>query len=148
MMWKALLPGGLAVLLAVAVTPARGQDKGDVRDLFRGQGQIHVLNSSDFNTASPADRIGCFNEHGLLTLNDCAVFTHVHDQQTVADWLTTSVGNCSFKNPNMPKNTDSYYGSDTVAWSCVDSSVVDFVPGGGLNTGEHYYTIVSKPFIT
>ncbi|KAK4120720.1 hypothetical protein N657DRAFT_579272 [Parathielavia appendiculata] len=111
----------------------------DVRDDFVGRGRIHVLNSTSFVTASLADRIGCLNRHGMLTLRDCAVFTLFDDSPRS---FYSAEGNCSFRNPNTPTNRDSYYGSDTHAWSCggkdVDKSV-----------NENYYTVngFNYPFV-
>jgi hypothetical protein len=107
----------------------------DVRNDFIGRGRIHVLNSTSFTGASLADRIGCLDRHGMLTLKDCAVFTRLDDYR---DTLYTVAGNCSFRNPDMPTNRDSYYGRDTHAWSCGGGKGAE---DGGV---EHYYTIVSS----
>ncbi|KAK3995155.1 hypothetical protein QBC44DRAFT_284321 [Cladorrhinum sp. PSN332] len=106
---------------------------GEVTKDFVGLGQIHVLNSDSFFNASPEDRIGCLNEQGLLTLDDCAVFTR---KDISPHTLSSSRGDCSFRNTNMPNNKDSWYGGNTHAWSC----------GRGLNIGgngseEFYYTV-------
>jgi hypothetical protein len=138
MYWKTTcaLATGLAALSSALPAVV---DK-DVRDEFVGQGQIHVLNSSSLSTAAPTDRMGCLNEHGMLTMSDseCAVFTRLDGGFGTSVKLSTSSGNCTFLNPSMPTNKDSYYGSDSHAWSCWD------VPSPEYDSvWEHYYTIVS-----
>lgn len=108
----------------------------DVVDEFVGQGRIHVLNSTDFYTASLADRIGCLNAEGWLTLNDCAIFTEIPSRPFS---LFTSAGNCTMQNPDMPLNTDSIYGKDSHAWWCGPK-------GDWLPYDEYYYTVVSLLF--
>jgi hypothetical protein len=143
---KRLLPSwagaGLAALVALslpATSAARAITARDSVSDFVGSAQILVLNSTDITTADPvADRIGCLNARGLLTLDDCAVFTRADDPNT-HHTLSTSLGNCSFQNPNMPLNVDSIYGSNTRAWSCGP----DADPGNFDGLAEYYYTIVS-----
>ncbi|GAB1318210.1 Ecp2 effector protein domain-containing protein [Madurella fahalii] len=134
MIWKHFLPAGLSILLA---TPCA---LGDASDEFVGQGQILVLNSSNIGAATPDDRIGCLNKHGMLTLSDCATFTR-SDQ---IPQLSTSEGGCSFQNPDMPTNKDSIYGRNTHAWSCGDYPAPDGTP-----VAETYYSLngLEYPFI-
>ncbi|KAK4237074.1 hypothetical protein C8A03DRAFT_35005 [Achaetomium macrosporum] len=143
---KRILPtlaAGLAVLLLLslpAITTAQSGSH-NVIDDFLGRAHIHVLNNTNTSTADPvADRIGCLNAQGWLTLDDCAVFTRA-DDPNVHHTLSTSAGNCSFQDPAMPKNVDSVYGSNTHAWSCG--------PGAGDGMVEYYYTITgfNYPFV-
>ncbi|KAL2128459.1 hypothetical protein VTI74DRAFT_9172 [Chaetomium olivicolor] len=118
----------LGVFHLAITTTALGQR--NVESDFVGRGAIHVLNTTNLTTASPSDRIGCLNAHGMLTANDCAVFTRLDD---LPHALYSEAGNCSFRNPDMPTNTDSVYGRNTHAWSC----------GGKRedNVVEYYYTM-------
>ncbi|KAH6845733.1 hypothetical protein B0I37DRAFT_310832 [Chaetomium sp. MPI-CAGE-AT-0009] len=126
MMNHRLLPAVIAALLWAHTSHASAIDD------FVGRGQIQVLNNTDVSTASIADRIGCMNARGELTLNDCAVFTRADASPNT---LSTSAGNCTFQNPNMPLNTDSIYGQDSHAWFCGEGDWSKF--------DEYYYTIVS-----
>ncbi|KAK3306154.1 uncharacterized protein B0T15DRAFT_219175 [Chaetomium strumarium] len=145
--WAAAGLSALAMLSLPAASTARvaAVVSRDSVSEFVGRAQIHVLNSTDISTADPvANRIGCLNAQGLLTLDDCAVFTRADDPNT-HHTLSTSLGNCSFQNPNMPLNVDSIYGRDTHAWSCGPES--DPAGLGGL--AEYYYTIsgFNYPFV-
>ncbi|KAH6637214.1 hypothetical protein F5144DRAFT_620262 [Chaetomium tenue] len=104
-----LLPVVLSALLWAQASHASAPDE------FVGRAQIQVLNSTDVRTASLTDRVGCLNARGELTLNDCAVFTR---SETSTHTLFTSAGNCTFQNPNMPRNTDSIYGQSSHAFFC------------------------------
>ncbi|KAK4225841.1 hypothetical protein QBC38DRAFT_420439 [Podospora fimiseda] len=97
---------------------------------FVGLGQIHVLNSDSFFSASPENRIGCINEQGLLTIDDCAVFSRL---DAPPHTLSSARGDCSFRNTRMPNNKDSWYGKNSYAWSC-GRELTD-------ETGESYYTV-------
>jgi hypothetical protein len=96
-----LLPAALSALLWAQASHASATDE------FVGRAQIQVLNSTDVRTGSIADRVGCLNARGELTLNDCAVFTR---SETSTHTLFTDAGNCTFQNPNMELNKDSIYG--------------------------------------
>ncbi|KAK4187675.1 hypothetical protein QBC35DRAFT_229987 [Podospora australis] len=111
----------------------------DVQKVFVGRGEIHVLNYTSFDATGPADKIGCLNEFGLLTFDDCAVFTR--KEKNPAFLASPLGGACSFRNQNMPTNKDSYYGKDSHAWSCRES------PADNLE--EVYYTVrgFNYPFI-
>lgn len=132
------LPLFLAPMALAAVLPRAVPD---VQKEFTGRGQIHVLNFTSFVIESPQEgRIGCLNELGLLTLEDCAVFTVKDD---FPKRLSSSRGSeCTFFDRNMPNNKDSYYGRDTYAWSCRGSDLSD-------RYDERYYTVngFSYPFI-
>ncbi|EAQ90342.1 predicted protein [Chaetomium globosum CBS 148.51] len=119
-----LLPAVLSALLWAPASHASAPDE------FVGRAQIQVLNSTDVRTASLSDRVGCLNARGELTLNDCAVFTR---SETPTHTLFTSAGNCTFQNPNMPRNTDSIYGQNSHAFFCGEADWDQY--------DEYYYTI-------
>lgn len=136
----------------------------EVTEDFIGRGTIHILNSTSLSTASPADRIGCLNEHGMLisfshyttTISPSSTTNDVNnndssntDKNNNANkcaiftrldsdphTLSTRKGNCSFQNTNMPTNRDSYYGGDSHAWFCGEDKE-------GKGGGEWWYTVVS-----
>ena len=132
-----------SLLITAGVTLAA--DQKDVVKEFQGVGRIHVLNSSSLRDASlAADRIGCLNEQGLLTQDDCAVF---YIRNTTYHTLSSRRGDCSFQNANMPVNKDSVYGKTSHAWSCGGRVGTRPSAGGSDYDGpalENYYTIVSK----
>ncbi|KAF3034808.1 hypothetical protein E8E12_005525 [Didymella heteroderae] len=87
---------------------------------FTGIGNIYVLNSSDWRTASPtADRVGCLSENGkFIAANDraaCGTFTRL---DTFPYTLSTKKGNCTFNDESQERNTDSMYGKSDHAWNC------------------------------
>jgi hypothetical protein len=104
---------------------------------FTGIGNIVVLNSSDWRTASPtADKVGCLSEDGkLIPANDraaCGTFTR---RDTFPYTLSTEKGNCTFNDESQERNTDSMYGKSDHAWNCnatYESNIYD-----------QLYTIVS-----
>ncbi|KAK3385890.1 hypothetical protein B0H63DRAFT_188924 [Podospora didyma] len=98
---------------------------------FSGQGQIHVLNSSSLAYATPLDRIGCLDEHGVVTVRDCATFTTMDKYPHT---ISSRVGACTFRDTNAPTNSDSVYGKDSHAWTCQPYNE----PSG---TQEIYYTV-------
>lgn len=100
---------------------------------FEGSGTISVLSSDSFTTATPDDSIGCLNAYGLLTLDDCAIFTRADDYPHS---LSTSVGNCTFFNTSSPENVDSAYAQLSHAFSCSEDWVA--------TTSDELYTIVSE----
>lgn len=100
-----------------------------------GSGTISVLVGPGGNTSSttttPSDTVGCINEAGKVTLNDCAVYT-IQDYH-----IYTEAGICSFKNTSQPTNADDYYGDNVHAFHCWDHSTV--------SSDTQFYTIVSIP---
>ncbi|KAL2145870.1 hypothetical protein VTI28DRAFT_5952 [Corynascus sepedonium] len=110
----------------------------NVVDQFVGRGRIQVLNASDpFKTSLDADRIGCINAVGQLTLSDCAVFNQLPPPATPFS-LSSPAGNCTTQNPDMPVNSDSIYGRGTHAWWCGEQD-------DGMKHKEWYYTINGWP---
>jgi hypothetical protein len=103
-------------------------------DLFVGRGTISVLNSSDWNSASPSDSIGCLDSEGYVTTSDCATFTRLG---VYPYSLSTTTGNCTFLDTSAPVNSDSAYGSSSHAWRCV--------AGRTATVSDELYTIVSSP---
>jgi hypothetical protein len=132
MMTQRLLPAVISALLWAHGSHADGASE------FVGRGQIQVLNNTDVATASIADRIGCMNARGEFVLDDCAVFTRLDASPNT---LSTSAGNCTFQNPNMPLNTDSIYGQDSHSWFCGEGKWTQY--------DEYYYTIEGflRPFV-
>lgn len=107
---------------------------------YTGIGNIYVLNSSDWRTASPTnDRIGCLNEHGKLvpakSKAACGTFTR---SDAFPYTLSTKKGNCTFNDESQERNTDSKYGAQDFAWNCNDTYV--------SNIYDQLYTIVSPLF--
>lgn len=127
MMHQHLLPTALAALIWAQAVYA-----GDVRNAFTGRAQILVLNSTSFEGVTREQKVGCLNAHGMLTADDCAVFTREDD---FPNMLSTKKGKCTFRDPNMPTNRDSIYGRDTHAWSCGTAA--------DERSSEVYYTVVS-----
>jgi hypothetical protein len=127
MLHQQLLSVALAALAWTQTTYA-----GDVQDGFTGSAKIFVLNTTSFQGVTKDQKVGCLNVHGMLTANDCAVFTR---DDNFPNMLSTRKGNCTFRDPNMPTNRDSYYGRDTHAWSCGTAA--------DERSSEVYYTVVS-----
>lgn len=105
----------LAIFLLTAVASA-----GITQKDFSGIGNIHVLQSEDWRTASPTtDKIGCLNDNGkLIAANNktvCGTFTR-SDEFPYA--LSTKKGNCTFDDESQERNTDSKYGASDHAWNC------------------------------
>lgn len=127
----------LSSILAILVL-ALSADAGITQKDFTGIGNIHVLNSSDWRTASPtADKIGCLSEDGkLIATNDkkaCGTFTRL---DVFPHTLSTTKGNCTFNDASQERNTDSQYGQLDHAWNCNATYVSDIY--------DQLYTIVSK----
>jgi len=105
---------------------------------YTGSGNILVLNSSDWRTASPTkDRVGCLNEHGKLiparTKSACGTFTR---SDAFPYTLSTKKGNCTFNDESQERNTDSKYGAGDFAWNCNATYVSSIY--------DQLYTIVSS----
>ncbi|KAK4035444.1 hypothetical protein C8A01DRAFT_17861 [Parachaetomium inaequale] len=131
MMPQGLLPTILSALLWTQAARA------DSVDEFVGSARIQVLNITSFWDDGALDsRIGCINAAGMLTLDDCAVFTRFDASPNT---LYTKAGNCTFQNPNMPMNTDSIYGQNTPAWWCGER-------GDWPMYEEWYYTLNGQPY--
>lgn len=104
---------------------------------YTGSGNIFVLNSSDWRTASPTnDRVGCLNEHGKLIparpKSACGTFTR---SDAFPYTLSTKKGNCTFNDESQERNTDSKYGAGDFAWNCNATYVSSIY--------DQLYTIVS-----
>ena len=105
---------------------------------FTGTGNIYVLNSSDWRTASPTeDKIGCLSESGKLITSRktkaCGTFTRM---DVFPYTLSTSKGNCTFDDQSQERNTDSKYGQNDHAWNCNATFQSDIY--------DQLYTIVSS----
>ncbi|KAI1097737.1 hypothetical protein F4804DRAFT_152365 [Jackrogersella minutella] len=98
----------LLTLGALFATAAVAQD-------FSGSGQIYIINSTSFGSATPSESIGCLDETGAFTVSDCATFTKL---STYPNTISTSAGNCTFLDTTQPANTDNAYGAHSYAWHC------------------------------
>jgi hypothetical protein len=86
---------------------------------FTGVGHIFVLNSSDWRTANPEQKVGCLDNSGRFMAAkseaDCGTFVRLDDYPWT---LSSKEGNCTFNDESTEKNTDSYYGKNDHAWTC------------------------------
>ncbi|KAI1370506.1 hypothetical protein F4677DRAFT_350829 [Hypoxylon crocopeplum] len=96
------------LLAAVTAVAAVAQD-------FSGSGQIYVINSTNFDTATPDQAIGCLDATGAFSASNCATFTKLPNYPQT---LISAAGNCSFTDPTQPANTDNKYGSRSYAFHC------------------------------
>ena len=95
-----------------------------------GKGHIIVLNGTDgIQGQTIADRIGCLDAQGFLTLDGCAIFEDVTTRPR------TSAGECNFENQDQPLNVDSHYGQGDHAYSCNP---------GGESQAHPFYSVVSS----
>jgi hypothetical protein len=106
---------------------------------FTGIGNIFVLNSTDWRTASPtADKVGCLSENGKFIASKdkaaCGTFTRLN---TFPYTLSSKKGNCTFNDESQERNTDSMYGKSDHAWNCNATYVSSIY--------DQLYTIVSQP---
>ncbi|KAI2776344.1 hypothetical protein F4815DRAFT_449396 [Daldinia loculata] len=104
----------------VATTAALPED-------ISGSGQIYVINSTEFQNASPADSIGCLDAKGAFSESDCATFTRL---DTYPNTLSSSAGNCTFTDSTQPANTDNVYGSRSYSYFCredYEASIADIL---------------------
>ncbi|KAI1418391.1 hypothetical protein F5Y13DRAFT_149083 [Hypoxylon sp. FL1857] len=82
---------------------------------FSGSGHIYVINSTNFQTASPADSVGCLDATGALSVADCATFTRLN---TYPLTLSSDAGNCTFTDSSQVANIDNVYGKQSYAYHC------------------------------
>lgn len=104
---------------------------------FSGIGNIYVLQSEDWRSASPTkDKIGCLNEFGKLipAKNQAACGTFTRGDEFPYT-LSTKKGNCTFNDESQERNTDSKYGAMDHAWNCNATYVSTIY--------DELYTIVS-----
>lgn len=104
------------VLLSSALLARAG---GIAQKDFSGIGNIFVLNSSDWPSATPDQKVGCLDDNGKFINpddeEDCGVFTRLANYPYT---LSTKKGNCTFDDATQEKNTDSWYGKSDNAWNC------------------------------
>jgi hypothetical protein len=107
-----------------------------VTDDFKGSGHIFALKSSDLDTATPSQQVGCLDVNGRFinpnTNADCGVYTRLDVNPYT---LSTKAGACSFKDARTELNTDSIYGKTDHAWSCAAGNVAGVY--------DQLYTVVS-----
>ncbi|KAH6642402.1 hypothetical protein C7974DRAFT_302266 [Boeremia exigua] len=128
---------GVLVFFIFALNTQAGVTQKD----YTGIGNIYVLNSSDWRTASPtSDRIGCLSEYGKLvsteTKTACGTFTR---SDVFPYTLSTKQGNCTFNDESQERNTDSAYGAGDHAWNCNATYVSDIY--------DQLYTIDGFPHV-
>lgn len=121
-----------ATLLLAASTTTHAQS---VEAEFHGRGRVFVLNNDIIEKATPRDTIGCLNAHGVVTLNDCAVFTRSEDWPNE---LVSSEGLCTFRDTSTAENLASVYGRNSFAFSCAKRELRT-----PMWAGEPWYTVVS-----
>ncbi|KAI2606358.1 uncharacterized protein GGS25DRAFT_533434 [Hypoxylon fragiforme] len=100
-----------ALYVAASTSVVSAQD-------FSGSGEIHIINSTDFGSATPAESIGCLDVNGAFTTSldsGCATFTRLAQSPGT---VSTDAGNCSFTDASQPANTDNPYGANSYAWHC------------------------------
>ncbi|KAF2878470.1 hypothetical protein BDV95DRAFT_479776 [Massariosphaeria phaeospora] len=106
---------------------------------FSGSGHIHVLNSSDWRTGNPNQKVGCLDNDGRFvadnSTSNCGVFTRL---SVYPYSMSTKKGNCTFQDENTVTNTDSYYGKNDHAWTCNSTYVA--------NINDDLYTIDGFPY--
>lgn len=104
---------------------------------FSGTGNILVINSSDWRSATPDDKVGCLDTYGKFinptSTADCGVFSREAEYPYT---LSSKQGNCTFSDKTQEKNTDSWYGKSDPAWNC-------YSPYEAIIYDE-LYTIVSR----
>lgn len=92
----------------------------DVQKDFTGIGNIFVLDSSDWRTASPSDKVGCLDSQGSFinpkSDKECGVFSRLAQYPYT---LSSHDGNCTFNDETQPRNVDSHYGKQDNAWNCL-----------------------------
>ncbi|KAI0885897.1 uncharacterized protein GGS22DRAFT_162244 [Annulohypoxylon maeteangense] len=105
---------------------------------FSGSGQIFILNSTSLGGATPADRVGCLDSTGAVTLDNCATFTKLSSYPLT---ISSEVGNCTFADSSQPANTDNVYGANSYAWHCLDDYAA--------TTSDQLYTVkgFTYPFL-
>lgn len=124
----------LLLLASIAVPTSAGVQQSD----FSGIGNILVLKSDDWLTATPKSTVGCLDINGRLIstkspFHKCGTFERL---EAFPYTLSTGKGNCTFEDDKQEKNTDSYYGKADSAWSCGDR-VADIY--------DELYTVVRFP---
>lgn len=85
---------------------------------FTGVGHIYVLKSDDWRSATPTQKVGCFNDHGKFVsanTTDCGTFSRLNDYPYT---LSSKYGNCTFEDDTQERNKDSVYGGNDYAWNC------------------------------
>ncbi|OAL55266.1 hypothetical protein IQ07DRAFT_594992 [Pyrenochaeta sp. DS3sAY3a] len=107
---------------------------------FTGLGRIYVLQSEDWRTATPEQKLGCLSTQGRFIKDsspeDCGVFARLEDYPYT---LSTKAGNCTFDDETQERNTDSVYGQQDNAWSCKQ--------GYKSEIYDELYTITGFPYV-
>ncbi|KAF2280542.1 uncharacterized protein EI97DRAFT_125261 [Westerdykella ornata] len=123
----------LSSLLLLSLSALRAQGA-VTQDDFTGLGEIWVLNSADWRTGNPSQKVGCLTSTGRflgteeyqdsIVSNDdetdserskCGVFQKL---SVYPYTISSREGNCTFNDKNTEANKDSAYGKRDHAWSC------------------------------
>jgi hypothetical protein len=121
------------------------------QDDLLGPGEIWVLDSDDWRTANPSQKVGCLSNSGRFInpkdkndatdlasseqdkgSKECGVFEKLTEYPYT---ISSREGNCTFNDQSTERNTDSHYGKNDHAWSCNPKYVADVYDG--------LYTVVS-----
>ena len=104
---------------------------------FSGPGTIAVWNSSDWRVATPSDKVGCLSASGRFiptsSGSTCGTFTPL---ATYPYTLSSTQGNCTFRDKSQEENTESHYGGGDYAFYCSKETAAEVYDG--------LYTIVSN----
>jgi hypothetical protein len=84
---------------------------------FTGKGNILVVAANDWTKALPENQVGCLNDDGRFTADECGVFTAPTNSYTNW-WVSSRHGNCTFEDSSKETNTDSIYGKSDHAFTC------------------------------
>jgi hypothetical protein len=104
---------------------------------FTGLGKIYVLESDNWTSATPKQKVGCLDDHGRFVSespHSCGVFERRNDYPYT---LSSKYGNCTFEDTTQERNTDSTYGTMDYAWHCQDDHKPELY--------DELYTIVCSP---
>jgi hypothetical protein len=102
---------------------------------FTGVGHIYVLESDDWQSATPKQKVGCLNDHGKFVSGNkssCGTFSRLADYPYT---LSSKHGNCTFEDESQQRNSDSIYGGMDYAWNCQQKHKAEIY--------DELYTIVS-----
>jgi len=108
-------------LLFSSILPLLAHAGPVTQDDITGPGEIWVLEASDWQTASPKQKVGCLTDSGRFISSNhegkskCGVFEMLTDYPYT---FSSKAGNCSFNDEKTERNTDSVYGKWDHAWSC------------------------------
>lgn len=114
------IPENKMYTILLLLTSACLAHAGIAQQDFTGIGNIYVLQSDNWQTATPKQKVGCLDDHGKFVSNNtgahtCGVYSRSADFPYT---LSTKQGNCTFEDATQERNTDSMYGQSDYAWNC------------------------------